>query len=331
MTFALRYLREHMRLLLLELLFAAVFGIVFWLYRLPLSAVLYPAVICALLGSIFLFNSMYKAYKKHKLLTRLADLRGDVLKNELPIPAAAEESVYQSVIQKLCMEMQSMKEQHTETSQEMIDYFTIWVHQIKTPIASMRLNLEAEDTRLSQRLKSDLLHIEHYVEMVLTYLKMGAESTDYVFAPVSLDKIIRENLRKLRGDFIIKKLKLDYEPVKETVISDEKWLSFVIEQLLSNAMKYTGQGSIAICSEEPKTLCIRDTGIGIAPQDLPRIFEKGYTGINGRRDKHASGLGLFLCREICKRLGAEISIISQPESGTTVKIDLSLMQNPMND
>ena len=200
MTFALRYLREHMRLLLLELLFAAVFGIVFWLYRLPLSAVLYPAVICALLGSIFLFNSMYKAYKKHKLLTRLADLRGDVLKNELPIPAAAEESVYQSVIQKLCMEMQSMKEQHTETSQEMIDYFTIWVHQIKTPIASMRLNLEAEDTRLSQRLKSDLLHIEHYVEMVLTYLKMGAESTDYVFAPVSLDKIIRENLRKLRGD-----------------------------------------------------------------------------------------------------------------------------------
>ena len=331
MTFALRYLREHMRLLLLELLFAAVFGIVFWLYRLPLSAVLYPAVICALLGSIFLFNSMYKAYKKHKLLTRLADLRGDVLKNELPIPAAAEESVYQSVIQKLCMEMQSMKEQHTETSQEMIDYFTIWVHQIKTPIASMRLNLEAEDTRLSQRLKSDLLHIEHYVEMVLTYLKMGAESTDYVFAPVSLDKIIRENLRKLRGDFIIKKLKLDYEPVKETVISDEKWLSFVIEQLLSNALKYTGQGSIAICSEEPKTLCIRDTGIGIAPQDLPRIFERGYTGVNGRRDKHASGLGLFLCREICKRLGAEISVTSRIEEGTTVKIDLSLMQNPMND
>ncbi|MCI9383210.1 MAG: HAMP domain-containing histidine kinase [Lachnospiraceae bacterium] len=331
MTFALRYLREHMRLLLLELLFAAVFGIVFWLYRLPLSAVLYPAVICALLGSIFLFNSMYKAYKKHKLLTRLADLRGDVLKNELPIPAAAEESVYQSVIQKLCMEMQSMKEQHTETSQEMIDYFTIWVHQIKTPIASMRLNLEAEDTRLSQRLKSDLLHIEHYVEMVLTYLKMGAESTDYVFAPVSLDKIIRENLRKLRGDFIIKKLKLDYELVKETVISDEKWLSFVIEQLLSNALKYTGQGAIAIFSEAPKTLCIRDTGIGIAPQDLPRIFERGYTGVNGRRDKHASGLGLFLCREICKRLGAEISVTSRIEEGTTVKIDLSLMQNPMND
>ena len=82
----------------------------------------------------------------------------------------------------------------------------------------MRLNLEAEDTRLSQRLKSDLLHIEHYVEMVLTYLKMGAESTDYVFADVSLDKIIRENIRKLRGDFIMKKLKLIYEPVRETVV-----------------------------------------------------------------------------------------------------------------
>ena len=195
----------------------------------------------------------------------------------------------------------------------------------------MRLNLEAEDTRLSQRLKSDLLHIEHYVEMVLTYLKMGAESTDYVFADVSLDKIIRENIRKLRGDFIMKKLKLIYEPVRETVVSDEKWLSFVIEQLLSNAVKYTSEGSVTIFSEEPKTLSIRDTGLGIATGELPRIFERGYTGSNGRRDKRASGLGLFLCKEICKRLGAEIFITSRIEAGTTAKIDLSFLKNPMNE
>lgn len=323
MTFVFQYVREHLRLLLAELGFAAIFGFVFYLYHLPLRAVLYPAVICAILGAVCLGISMYQAYKKHRLLEKLAAGRGNMVRNELPAPESVKEEDYQAIIQKLCMQMQAMEQQHMDSGREMTDYFTIWVHQIKTPIASMRLNLEAEDTRLSQRLKSDLLHIEHYVEMVLTYFKMGSESTDYVFTTVSLDKIIRENIRKLRGDFIIKKLRLVYEPTDETVVSDEKWLSFVIEQLLSNALKYTARGSITIALEQPKTLIIRDTGIGIAPEDLPRIFEKGYTGGNGRRDKRASGLGLFLCREICKRLGAEISVTSRIEAGTTVKINLS--------
>lgn len=323
MTFVFQYVREHLRLLLAELGFAAIFSFVFYLYHLPLRAVLYPAAICAILGAVCLGISMYQAYKKHRLLEKLAAGRGNMVRNELPVPESVKEKDYQAIIQKLCMEMQAMEQQYTDSGREMTDYFTIWVHQIKTPIASMRLNLEAEDTRLSQRLKSDLLHIEHYVEMVLTYFKMGSESTDYVFTTVSLDKIIRENIRKLRGDFIIKKLRLVYEPADETVVSDEKWLSFVIEQLLSNALKYTARGSITIALEQPKTLIIRDTGIGIAPEDLPRIFEKGYTGGNGRRDKRASGLGLFLCREICKRLGAEISVTSRIEEGTTVKINLS--------
>ena len=317
MTFAAQYLREHLRLLALEIIFALIFGIVFYLYHLPLSAVLYPAILCTLLGTACLGSSMYRAYRKHKLLTELKALRGNVLERELPLPVATEEQDYQEI-----MERRTLEEHHAEAYQQMIDYFTIWVHQIKTPIASMRLNLESEDSRLSQRLKSDLLHMEHYVEMVLTYIKMGAESTDYVFAEVSLDKIVRENIRKLRGDFIIKKLRLVYEPTAETVISDEKWLSFVIEQLLSNALKYTSEGSISIFVENPGTLCIRDTGIGIAPEDLPRIFERGYTGTNGRRDKHASGLGLFLCKEICRRLGAEITVSSQVDAGTTVKIAL---------
>lgn len=323
MIFGYRYLREHLSFLLLQLLFAVIFGSTFWLYHLPLPAVWYPVLLCTLLGAVCLGGSMYHEYKKHRLLTGLTALGGNMLQGELPMPTGIEEEDYQVLIGELCMEIQAQEEKDRNAYQEMIDYFTLWVHQIKTPIASMRLHLESEDSALSQRLKSDLLHMEQYVEMVLTYFKTGAESTDYVFAAVNLDKILRENIRKLRGDFIIKKLKLAYEPVNTTVVSDEKWLSFVIEQLLSNALKYTREGSISIYLEAPETLCIRDTGIGIAPEDLPRIFEKGYTGINGRRDKRASGLGLFLCREICHRLGAEIFVESQVEAGTTVKIDLS--------
>ena len=121
----------------------------------------------------------------------------------------------------------------------------------------------------------------------------------------------------------IKKLRLCYEPLKVKVLTDEKWLSFVIEQVLSNALKYTNAGSITIDLEEPLTLCIRDTGIGIAPEDIPRIFEKSYTGYNGRADKKASGIGLYLCRRICRNLGHTITVNSSPGSGTVVRINLA--------
>lgn len=328
MTFAIQWLREHIPVICLELLFGCIFGITFYLYHLPLAAVLYPAGLCFLLGLIFMSASMYHAYKEHKKLIGLKALSGSILQDALPESTTIEGTDYEQIIRALCEDRQASEESFSNTYAEMLDYFTIWVHQIKTPIASMRLNLEAEDSKLSQRLKSDLLHIEQYVEMVLTYLKMGSESTDYVFRTVHLDKIVRENIRKLRGDFIMKKLQLNYIPSEETVVSDEKWLSFVIEQLLSNALKYTNEGSVTISLENPKILCISDTGIGIAPEDIPRVFEKGYTGSNGRRNKRASGLGLYLCKEICSRLGAKISITSEIEKGTTVKVDLS--QNPLS-
>ena len=106
------------------------------------------------------------------------------------------------------------------------------------------------------------------------------------------------------------------------MITDDKWFCFVIEQLLSNALKYTRAGTISIFFSQPKVLCLKDTGIGIAPQDLPRIFEKGYTGSNGRTDKRATGIGLYLCRRILAKLGHSITIVSTPGVGTTVRIGL---------
>jgi len=321
--FAFQYLRDHRKIILMELVFICIFAVMFRLYHLPLAAVLYPAGLCFVTGSIFAGCSAYQAYKKHRRLEAVQVFHGDIPASLFDENGTVEERDYRRILEGLNQELRDLEERSAGSYEEMIDYFTVWVHQIKTPIASMRLHLAAEDTALSRKLKSDLLHIEQYVEMVLTYFKMGSDTTDYVFRTVSLDSILRENIRKLRGDFIMKKLRLEYEPIRETVVSDEKWLSFVIEQLLSNALKYTHEGFVTIFLEEPKTLCIRDTGIGIAPEDIPRIFEKGYTGGNGRRDKRASGLGLYLCRQICSRLGAEISITSQVEKGTTVRIDLS--------
>ena len=204
----------------------------------------------------------------------------------------------------------------------MMDYYTLWAHQIKTPIASMSLRLQEEDTAQSRALLSDLGRIERYVSMVLTYLRLEGSSTDYVIRKTDLDSVLRPVFKQFAGEFISRKLKLDYTPVNVNVLTDEKWLSFVVEQLLSNALKYTPKGSVSVYLEEPSVLCIRDTGIGIAPEDLPRVFERSYTGLTGRADKRASGLGLSLCKRVCDNLGHGITIESVPGQGTTVRVDL---------
>lgn len=329
MTFALHYVRQHLGAILIQVLFVCIFVVIFRLYRLPLAAVFYPAFLCLTAGSFFLICSGYRAYKKHEKLLEMQSLPVSALQDAFAADENTDrkkfvpvwEEDYGHIIVRLCREMQLSQDKAADSYRDMIDYFTVWVHQIKTPIASMRLHLDMEDSGLARRAKSELLHIEQYVEMVLTYLKIDSGGEDYVFREVSLDKIIRENIRRFRGDFIMKKLGLLYAAVDETVITDEKWLSFVVGQVLSNALKYTGKGAVTISLEAPKTLCISDTGIGIAQEDIPRIFEKGFTGSNGRQDKRASGLGLYLCRQICSRIGASISIESQEEIGTTVRID----------
>ena len=143
-----------------------------------------------------------------------------------------------------------------------------------------------------------------------------------MFRTCDLDSLVRQAVRKFGGEFISRKLKLCYTPLEMQVVTDEKWLSFVVEQVLSNALKYTPEGSVSIYAEEPATLCIRDTGIGIAPEDLPRIFERSYTGYQGRADHRASGIGLYLCKQICDRLGHTIRAESRVGEGTVIRIGL---------
>ena len=136
-------------------------------------------------------------------------------------------------------------------------------------------------------------------------------------------EVLRQALRRFSAEFIDRRLRLDYTPTGLTVLTDEKWLCFVLEQLLSNALKYTREGSITVELAGERVLAIRDTGIGIAPEDLPRIFEKGYTGQNGRADKRASGLGLYLCSRICRNLGVGLTVKSTSGVGTTLLLDFT--------
>ena len=319
MEYIVSYIKQHRFALLAFVLCAVLFAATFLFYRFPLKAVLYPTVLCLVLLAGFAAADIVRTRKKHAELERIKCFDAK-LADSFPEADGVLEADYQEIIH-LMREQHERAEQRTEQGlREMMDYYTVWVHQIKTPIASMRLALQNEDTAESRQLQSELGRIERYVEMVLTFLRLGADSTDYVIKEHELDDIVRGAVKRLAGDFINKKIKLEYTELDEKVLTDEKWLSFVVEQVLSNAVKYTSEGTVSIYTESPKTLCIRDTGIGIAADDLPRVFENGYTGYNGRSDKRASGIGLYLCRRICNKLGHTISAESKAGEGTVIRI-----------
>ena len=166
--------------------------------------------------------------------------------------------------------------------------------------------------------------VEQYVEMALCYVRLGEGASDLVIKEYPLDDMIRKAIRKYAGQLIRRKLRVIYEGTDICVLTDEKWLVFIIEQLLSNAVKYTVSGNVTITVDrEKKQLSISDTGIGISPEDLPRIFEKGYTGYNGRLDKKSTGIGLYLCRTAADKLGHKLTAQSTVGKGSSFTIDLS--------
>lgn len=316
-----KYLKQKIYCIIYLIIFCTIFAAAFCLYHLPIKAVAYPAILSLLIGIFFIIADFRKAYRKHACLLEIQKLTSNMM-NYFPADDSIEGEDYQKIIRLIKSEQAQLETDMNLRYSDMIDYYTVWAHQIKTPIASMKLTLQGEDSDLTRRLSGDLFRIEQYVEMVLAFLRLDSTSGDYLIKEYNLDGIIKQSIRKFAGEFIVKKIHLEYSPVSRRIVTDEKWFAFVLEQIISNALKYTRKGSIKIYLNN-ENLCIEDTGIGIAPEDLPRIFEKGYTGYNGRSDKSASGLGLYLCRRICTKLGHTIKASSVLNNGTTIYISLS--------
>lgn len=320
------YLREHWRVIAAFFAFAAVFGVTFALYGLPLEAVAYPAGLCLLLGGLLVLGDVLHSRRQHKELVRLREA-GAALLDQLPSMETEEGADCAAIIDVLRREFARRDTESREKHRELTAYYTAWVHQIKTPIAAMKLTLQGQDDPTARRLRAELGRVEQYVDMVLTYLRLHEGGSDYVIRECDVDDIVRPAVRRFAGEFIDRRIALDYAPIGRTAVTDEKWLRFVVEQVLSNALKYTPEGGRITVTWQEDGLCISDTGIGIAPEDLPRVFEMGYTGANGRIDRHASGIGLYLCRRICQNLGHTITARSAVGQGTTVCIGLKRRQS----
>lgn len=321
------YLKKRAGTIMLFLLFAGIFYIVFYLYNIPAVAVSYAFLLFTAVAFLALVIDFVQYAGRVKRLERIKSASAFELE-EFPKPVDEVEVLYQEMAAELFLKKSEMESDGAIARKDMLDYYSLWAHQIKTPISAMRLLLQSEDVdelKLKKAMKMELFKTEQYVEMVLSYLRMENMSSDLVLQWYPIDKIIKQAIRKYSQMFILQKISLDYEPAEQMVLTDEKWLSFVFEQVISNALKYTKTGGkIRICMdpERKETLIIEDDGIGIQQDDLPRVFEKGFTGYNGRDHRKSTGIGLYLCRQIIDRLNHEISISSVPGEGTKVAISL---------
>lgn len=373
-----------------------IFGILFYLYDIPSDAIIYGCELAFAWNAVCMLIDFYKYYKRHKLLHIN---RKQFFENaeELPEYNDIIECDYQELVKELYQVKQDLISQNRIARKEMLDYYGMWVHQIKTPIAAMDILLQnteqflyqldgenifdnietahddatnseknqgsievsmkkeidksavntqekvdhvvvSEEEKLDSKIdkileliqesmpvsdmKMELFKIEQYVEMALNYLRVEDISSDLSFKKHAVDDMVRQVIRKYSKIFISKKIKMNFKPTEKYVVIDEKWFVFVLEQLISNALKYTKRGQISIYIEE-KALVIEDTGIGIPAEDLPRIFEKGFTGYNGRENKKSTGIGLYLCKNIMDKL--QWNITADSEVGTGTKIYLTKM------
>lgn len=219
--------------------------------------------------------------------------------------------------ERLREELEERKAESISEQKELEDYFLLWVHQIKTPITASKLILQKELIKeREESLKIQLQYIETYTEMAINYLKLVRIGTDMDIVEVEIKKMVTSVLKRYSHNFFAKDLRLELGNLEGRVVSDSRWLSILFEQILSNALKYTETGSISISfQKEKRELVVEDSGIGIPSEDLPKIFDKGYSGLNGRLNQKSSGLGLFLGKKIADRLKIEILVESKLGEG----------------
>lgn len=318
-----KYIKSKSAYILVCAAALAVFFSVIALYRLNIYAVLYAALLSSLLIIPFAAVRIIKSVNAQKQLLKILKSEEIMLEsNSFPETRDSEKQYYTEIIKRLAAEKQTLISDLAIKLRETDDYYTLWAHQIKTPIAAMHLLLQSDSGTFSRECEAELFKIEQYTEMALGYIRLESGTNDFVITACDTDRIIKSVLKKFSKQFILKKLTLDYKETGLTAVTDEKQLGFIIEQIISNSLKYTKKGTISVYSKG-NSIFISDTGIGISGEDLPRIFEKGYTGYNGRTDRKSTGLGLYLCRRTADKLGHTLRVSSEIGKGTLAEIDLT--------
>ncbi|MCP9015884.1 sensor histidine kinase [Streptococcus sp. CF8_St5-17] len=308
--FFLAYLRSRIRLLVFIFLISCLALAFHILFTNLGSYFLYFFLLCSFLTLLFFIWD---------ILVEAEVYRKEMLYSERE-PTSPLECALAEKLDEREAELYQKKSEAENRYNDLVDYYTLWVHQIKTPIAASKLLVsEVADRQLKQQLEQEIFKIDSYTNLVLQYLRLESFHDDLVLKKENIEDLVKEVIRKYAIFFIQKGLSVDLHDLDRRIVTDKKWLLVVIEQILSNSLKYTNEGGVEVYMEG-SDLCIKDTGIGIKNSDRLRVFERGFSGYNGRMTQQSSGLGLYLTQKISQELGHQIRIESELGQGTTVRI-----------
>ncbi|MDO5718677.1 MAG: HAMP domain-containing sensor histidine kinase [Tissierellia bacterium] len=302
------YLKYRKEILILSVIIGLLYSIIIYIFELSKEIAIYGFI---LNFSLIVFYIIID-YRRYKKILHMID------REEFPENLSGIEAKLLNAWKDKSYELSLNKRNELNKLSELEDFYTIWAHQIKTPISAMLLILDDMEGKDKEIIQSELFKIEEYIQIIMAYLKLGKQGSDYYFKKYNIDDILKDSVRKYSHLFIKKKIRLEYNLGQNMLITDSKWLGIVFDQILSNALKYTKKGNISINWENENILSIEDTGIGIPKDDIPRVTELGYTGYNGRIYSRSTGVGLHLCKRVMVNLGGDLSVESKLGEGTKI-------------
>lgn len=321
------FISERMLFFMVNLIMFLLIGILMKIAEVPISiiSILFFIWFAPVVIYMFLEFVKYKRYLNNLIDTIEGLDRKYLLPEIINEPRFQEERIINEVLKECNKSMHEKVKYYKDEQIEYREYIETWVHEIKTPIASAKLILENDDSNLSSRINYEMKRVEGFIEQVLYYARSSDVSKDYIIREFSLRDVVMKAVKSNSRDFINRNIKLNIKEIEGTIFSDAKWVEFIINQIIINAVKFSisNKGEVSIFSkinENNIILTIEDNGVGISEKDIDRVFEKGFTGENGRKFGKSTGIGLYLCNKLCDKLGVGISLASKEGMGTKVNI-----------
>lgn len=279
--------------------------------------------------AFFLLAFLISYYKTSKYLKNIETIMDKLPEKYLITeiwqkPRSAEKLAYYRILKRANKSMLENVTDIKEKQKDYKEYIESWVHEIKIPITSAKLLCENNKSDITNKIDEDIEEVNNYVEQALFYARMDQVSNDFMIREINLNEVIKNVLARNKKIMIQNNMKVEINGVNINCYTDEKWLEFILNQIITNSIKYRNNNAVirinAIENKENIVLKIKDNGIGIKKSEIDRIFDKGFTGTNGRNQKKSTGIGLYLCKRLCKGIGMEIDANSKENEYTEIKI-----------